>query len=105
MNIFELPRAPLQEELATVVAESGNVRVERVISTGQVSGWYDQPETEIVVLLEGGADIEYADGGTVTLSKGDTLLIEPHVRHRVSFTSAEPPCVWLCIFIGRENGA
>ena len=88
----------MTEELITVLAESNNVRIERIISTGQTSGWYDQDKTEFVVLLEGGAVIEYESGKSIAMSKGDTLLIKPHERHRVSFTSTKPPCVWLCVF-------
>ena len=98
MNIFDLSELPLLDELTTVLAESVNVRIERIISTGQVSDWYDQPETEFVILLEGRAGIEYENGRTVAMSKGDTLVIKHHERHRVSFTSTEPPCVWLCVF-------
>ena len=98
MNIFDLPNLPLPEELSTILAENDNARIQRIVSTGQVSDWYDQTETEFVVLLEGCAVIEYENGRAVALSKGDTLLIAPHERHRVSFTSSEPPCVWLCIF-------
>jgi len=98
MNIFNLPNLPLSEELVTLLAENGNARIERIISTGQTSDWYDQDETEFVILLEGNAAIEYASDKSVALSKGDTLLIKPHERHRVSYTSTEPACVWLCIF-------
>ena len=98
MNIFDLPMFPLPKELTTVLHESKNIRIERIISTGQVSNWYDQTETEFVVLLDGNAVIEYENNKTVTLSKGDTLLIRPHERHRVSFTSSDPPCIWLCVF-------
>ena len=99
MNIFELPTLPLKEELTALLAEQGNVRIERIISTGQTSDWYDQTETEFVVLLEGSAELEF-EHKTASLSKGDTLLIQPHKRHRVSFTSTEPPCIWLCVFYG-----
>ena len=98
MNIFDLPKFPLPEELTTILAESNGVRILRIVSTGQVSDWYDQPETEFVVLLDGNAIIEYECGKSVSLSKGDTLLIKPHERHRVSYTSGEPPCIWLCVF-------
>ena len=37
-------------------------------------------------------------GKSVNLEKGDMLLIKPYEKHRVSFTSSEPPCVWLCVF-------
>jgi len=98
MNIYDLPELPLPEELTTVLAKGGNVRIERIVSTGQVSDWYDQPETEFVVLLSGSADVEYENGETVAMLRGDTLLIKPHEKHRVIFTSSEPPCIWLCVF-------
>ena len=97
MNIFDLPPLPLPEELTTILAENGNVRIERIISTGQTSDWYDQTETEFVVLLEGNAVVEFENRSS-TMSKGDTLIIKPHERHRVSYTSSEPPCVWMCVF-------
>jgi len=98
MNIFEFPTLPLPEELTTVLAENGCVRIERIVSTGQTSDWYDQSETEFVILIEGSAVIEYVDGKRIALSRGDTLLIKPHEKHRVSHTSSEPPCIWLCVF-------
>ena len=98
MNIFCLPTLPLPDELITVLAKGRNIRIERIISTGQTSGWYDQNEKEFVVLLEGQAEIEYGNGKRVAMTKGDTLSIEPHERHRVSYTSNTPPCIWLCVF-------
>ena len=98
MKIFDLPELPLSEELTTVLAENNNVCIERIISDGQTSDWYDQAETEFVALLQGSAVIEFKNGRSVALEKGDTILIKPHEKHRVSFTSSEPPCVWLCVF-------
>ena len=98
MNIYNLPPLPLTEEVTTILTENENIRIERIISTGQISDWYDQEETEFVILLDGNAVIEFENNKSIAMSKGDTLLIKPHERHRVSFTSSEPPCVWLCIF-------
>ena len=98
MNIFDMPELPLSEELTEILAKSDNIRIKRIISTGHVSDWYDQDETEFVALLEGNAVIEYENGKTIAMSRGDTLLIAQHERHRVSFTSSDPPCVWLCVF-------
>ena len=98
MNVFDLPPLPMKEELTTILAENRNVRIERIVSTGQVSDWYDQDETEFVALLEGSAIIEFENGKKTALSKGDTLIIAPHERHRVGFTSVDPPCLWLCVF-------
>ena len=99
MNIFDLPPLPLAEELITAMAGSDDVRIERIISTGQVSAeWYDQEQTEFVVLLEGSAVVAFEGGRSVELVRGDTLVIKPHERHKVSYTSEDPPCVWLCVF-------
>ena len=98
-NYYNLPELPLAEELLETLVEHENVRIERIISTGQTTdGWYDQEEHEYVVLLEGKAQIEYENGETVDLLPGDTLLIPAHDKHRVSYTSTEPACIWLCIF-------
>ena len=97
MNIFDLPKA-VPDEVVTILAENENVRIERIVSTGQTTGWYDQCETEFVVLLEGSAKVEFKNGDIIALSKGDSIIIKPHEKHRVCYTSSLPPCVWLCVF-------
>ena len=98
MNVFNLSPMNLTREITTVLAKNKNVRIERIISCGQTTGWYDQKETEFVVLLSGNAKIEFENRVITPLSTGDTLLINPHEKHRVVYTSKEPPCVWLCVF-------
>jgi len=98
MNIFDLPNLPRPEEVTDVLAGNGTVRIERIISTGQISDWYDQEEREFVVLCEGEAELEFDNGERIVMARGDTLLIPAHQRHRVSRTSSEPPCIWLCFF-------
>ena len=94
-----MPSLPLSEELTTILAENKKVRIERIISAGHVSDdWYDQDETEFVVLLDGNAVIEFENDRKLSMAKGDTLLIKPHERHKVNYTSSEPPCVWFCVF-------
>jgi len=100
MNIFDISNLPLTEELTEILIQNKNVRIERIISSGQVSPdgfWYDQDENEFVVLLQGDAIIEY-ENDRIKLESGDTLLIPAHKKHRVSYTSIKPVCVWLCIF-------
>lgn len=98
MNLFDISKLPLKEEVTTILAKNKNVRIEQIISTGQVSDWFDQDKTEFLVLLDGTAELEYENGKIVTLIKGDTLLINPHQKHRVVYTSNDPPCNWLCVF-------
>ena len=57
MNLYDLPHLPLTAELTTVLAEKSNVRIERIVSTGQTSEWYNQEETEFVALLQGSAEL------------------------------------------------
>ena len=100
MNLFDIEKIPNSEELVEILAENKNVRIERIVSYGQTSPdgfWYDQDENEFVALLQGEAVISYEDG-SVKLKAGDTVLIPSHKKHRVEFTSVEPPCVWLCVF-------
>jgi len=76
----------------------GSSRVERIISNGQttpVGEWYDQSLDEWVVLLQGEASLEFEDGSILNLHDGDYVLIKSHLKHRVSYTSHQPPCIWL----------
>jgi cupin 2 domain-containing protein len=52
-----------------------------------------------VVLLEGSATIEFESKPPVHLERGDTLLIPAHERHCVAYTTTEPACIWLCVFM------
>jgi len=101
-NLFaNLPQS-LPEELVDVLTAKGQVRIERIVSTGQQSPpdfWYDQEEHEWVALLKGSAMLEFADDSeSVELRPGDYLLIPAHRKHRVAMTSPDEPTVWLAIF-------
>ncbi|MEA5533507.1 cupin domain-containing protein [Crocosphaera sp. XPORK-15E] len=99
-NIFELPFQLPLEELFEPLLSTKDLLIERIISTGQTtpSGeWYDQERDEWVILLQGEAKLTYETGETYQLIAGDYLLIPAHQRHRVNYTSSEPPCIWLAI--------
>ncbi|MGQ4650252.1 cupin domain-containing protein [Lyngbya aestuarii] len=99
-NIFNLPVELPNEELFESLASSTNLLIERIISTGQTTPtgeWYDQKRDEWVILLQGEAKIAYLDNPAVTLKAGDYLLIRAHQKHRVEYTSSEPPCIWLAV--------
>ncbi len=101
MNLFALPAGIHREEITDILWETDALRVERIVSCGQASPegfWYDQEEDEWVSVLEGTGEVEFPDGTKARLGPGDTLFLPAHIRHRVSFTSREPPCVWLCVF-------
>lgn len=98
-NLFDLP-APTQLELFEVLAAAPGLRIERIISFGHTTPpgeWYDQDADEWVALLQGKARLEWDDGSATELTPGDWLLVPAHRRHRVSFTTSDPPCVWLAV--------
>ncbi len=100
MNVFELPTELPAVELLERLAGGDDVLVERIVSTGQSTApgeWIEQERDEWVVLLEGDAELAFADGGTVVLERGDHTIIPAGVRHRVERTSVEPPCIWLAV--------
>ncbi|MEX2671074.1 MAG: cupin domain-containing protein [Phycisphaeraceae bacterium] len=101
-NLFDnLPRA-LPEELAEVLVQQPDLRLERIVSTGQASlpgFWYDQPEAEWVVLLRGEAKLQIqGDDQPIHMRPGDYLNIPPHQKHRVAWTTDREPTVWLALF-------
>ena len=100
-DLFADVPARLEEEKTTILAELPCARVERIVSTGQASPegfWYDQDWTEWVVLLAGsaGVKIEGEDKPRI-LAPGGYLEIPTHVRHRVEWTDADEPTVWLAV--------
>jgi len=99
-NIFDDIKIDKNNELFETIFKNEVIKIERIVSYGQTSPvgfWYNQDENEFVLLLSGEAKIEF-ETDTITLKKGDYLLIPKHVKHRVSFTSLDKPTIWLAIF-------
>ena len=99
-NLFANIPPALSEERVEQLMATGHVRIDRIISRGQTapaSGWYDQPQDEWVALLQGEARIEFQGATEVSLKAGDWILIHAHQKHRVTFTSTEPACIWLAV--------
>ncbi len=102
-NLFrDLPEALPDEVTDVLLRGAGSFRLERIVSQGQASPpdfWYDQEEHEWVLLVEGAAGLRFEDEADVReLAPGDHLLIRAHRRHRVEFTPAGKPTVWLALF-------
>ena len=114
MNIFDLKDLSEKEEVVRILTENENVKIEKIISTGQTTDWQELDKNEFVILVQGNAEIEYfknndykknimknqrnTNNKKLQLVRGDTVLINKGERHRVSYTSKEPCCVWICIF-------
>jgi cupin 2 domain-containing protein len=101
-NLFAAVPARLVEEEATILAEPPGARIERIVSTGQASApgfWYDQDQTEWVIVLAGSAGLLIeSEAEPRILAPGDWVEIPPHVRHRVEWTDADEPTVWLAVY-------
>ena len=90
---------PNPDVLVEILAGNINIRIERIMSSGQTSSegfWYDQDKNEFVALLQGEAVLTYEDG-RIKLKVGDTVVISAHKKYRVDFTGEEPLCVWLYV--------
>jgi cupin 2 domain-containing protein len=95
--------ADIPEELTTILQEGHGVRIERIVSQGHSSPagfWYDQPESEWVLVLKGAARLEFEDR-VVEMSPGDYVYIQAHQKHRVAWTTPDEPTVWLAVHYRR----
>ncbi len=96
-----VPKRPMPEELFDVLAEKDDVRIERIVSTGQETpegDWYDQETDEFVLLVSGAAALQIeGEADERELAPGDWILLPAHCRHRVAWTQSEPPTVWLAV--------
>ena len=99
-NIFADIPGSLPDELVQTLLTAANFRVERIVSRGHSSPagfWYDQHESEWVLLVSGAARIDMEGQQPVTLGPGDFLNIPAHQRHRVDRTDPTQPTIWLAI--------
>ena len=100
-NIYALPaRISDDHEFVERLAEGKNTIIERIVSAGHVTPeneWYDQDRDEWVVLLRGNATVLFDDKSVLHVKDGDVLFICAHRKHRVIYTSVEPPCIWLAV--------
>ena len=101
-NLFDLDtyRRKADSELFETLFSAEDCKAERIVSAGHITPegqWYDQPLDEWVILLQGNAKLEFAGGETMILKAGDYVFLPAHRRHRVAFTSTDPPCIWLAV--------
>lgn len=100
-NIFSNIPDSLPEEMFTTLLQSKNIRIERIVSKGQITTdreWYDQKQSEWIILLEGAAILSFPNDEDLSLSKGDFYNIPAHTKHRVKWTDPSRETIWLAIF-------
>ena len=99
-NLLDRLPTDLQEEAIEQLLENNCVKVERIVSKGHCSPpgfWYDQEQSEWVLLLKGEAIVRVDGEGDHHLEPGSFLNLPAHKRHRVQWTSPDTETIWLAI--------
>jgi cupin 2 domain-containing protein len=103
-NLLNDIPSTLQKELFQTLAESGTVRIERIVSAGQttpIGDWLVQGWDEWVLLVSGGATLLFDnDAAPLILKPDDYVLIPANCRHRVELTDIIQKTIWLAVHFG-----
>lgn len=98
-NIFAVTGVAQNAEQVNLLLRTPHLRLEQIVSYGTPSAenfWYDQDDTEWVLLAKGEAVLEFEGKKLVKLNAGDYLEIPAHEKHRVE--SCSDDAVWLALF-------
>jgi cupin 2 domain-containing protein len=102
-NIFHETPEKAAGEIFEELLKTDDVRLERIISTGQSSPegeWYDQKTDEWVMVIQGSAILHFEEGGEkIEMDPGDYVMIPAHCRHRVESTDKLRPTIWLALHV------
>jgi cupin 2 domain-containing protein len=99
-SLFSSVPTVLAGEFTETVVRAEQVRIERIVSEGHASPsncWYDQEESEFVMVCQGAARLQFEDE-VVELKSGDWINIPAHRKHRVEWTVPDERTVWLAVF-------
>ena len=100
-NIFSVTAGFASGEELTPLLTGTNMRLERIVSHAHASPegfWYDQAWAEWVVVLKGCAGLHFeGESAPRVLGPGDYVDVPARARHRVAWTSANEPTVWLAL--------
>ena len=88
--------------------ETPGLRLERIVSPpGHAmpeGDWLEGERDEWVLVLQGRGALVFEDApGQVVLNPGDHLQLPARRRHRVAWTDAQQPTVWLALHYGPED--
>lgn len=81
------------QEVFQILFQSKAIKIERIISNGQSTEWFDQDFDEFVVLMQGTACLEFKTEDFKFLKAGSFLHIPKHHVHRVSKSSSDALCL------------
>jgi cupin 2 domain-containing protein len=101
-NIHRQIPDEMPNEISENLLTSSSVRIERIVSRGHKSPtdfWYDQSESEWVLLVAGQARLAIdGEPEEIELGPGDYLNIPAGLRHRVTWTDPDRDTIWLAVF-------
>ena len=101
-NLFADLPTDLPDEVFTTLLEAADVRIERIVSHGHTSpvdSWYDQDQSEWVLVLSGDALLRFEDQpDPLPMKPGDFIDIAAHRKHRVEWTTPDEPTIWLVVY-------
>ena len=100
-NIFESLNFNSLDETFTTLVENEYIKIEKIVTSGQISEkdfWYDQEWDEFVLVLEGSAVITF-ETKEVTLVRGDSIYINAHEKHQISWSDPKHVTLWLAVFV------
>lgn len=99
--LADLPSAAAGEVFTELLSRP-NVRLERIVSEGQVTPAevpMVQETDEWVLLLAGESALRLGDAADIILRPGDHVFIPAGTPHWVTRTSVTPPAVWLALHL------
>lgn len=99
-SLFENVVKDFDKEEFLTLEENDFVRIERIVSNGQITPkdfWYEQEDNEWVLVIKGKAVLQFEDKH-VELEEGAFYNIKAHTKHKVIYTSKDEPTIWLAIF-------
>jgi cupin 2 domain-containing protein len=100
-NLFNDVPSRSDAERFDPLLSAPNLRIERIVSIGHATPagqWFDQDWAEWVVVLSGAAGLQIEGEPEIrVLGPGDHVHLPAHLRHRVEWTSAAEPTVWLAV--------
>ena len=100
-NIYSSIPADIPQEIFQDILTTDSFKVERIVSKGHASPegfWYDQDQSEWVILLTSRAGLLFeGNDNIIELKPGDYINIPAHFKHRVEWTDPDIETVWLAI--------
>ena len=104
--LASVPDKPDAEQFIELLLAPG-LRIERIVSIGHTTPpgeWLLQDRSEWVLLVQGEACLRLEGAPEPQrLRSGDFFHIPAGLRHRVDWTAADPPTIWLAIHYGEPR--